>query len=337
LSIHIGHHFFGAGNLGDDLMLAGFLRAAPPAWRGRLTCCVPHDRAALAARFPEVQWLPYEPGAREQAIRSCAAWLGLGGAPFQSNVSRWFVDHLAEEGRLCAAAGKPMYFLGVGVQDPASLELPELQAVIRQARRVWTRDDASADLLADRIPSVTVAAAADLAHLQLAALPPPRAEAGRFTAALNFEFAEWPGLAGALRATDALAVRERVWAAQEARDLPGAERWLHARLPESERARWRLQPVETLAAWPSGEWQLSSRYHGTLIGAWAGSRAVVIGTNAKLRAAAAETGYPLAAGDDPHPAWTELFGRSRPPDPARLQGRARLAAQACAEFFAAVG
>ena len=25
LRLHIGHHFFGAGNVGDDLMLAGFL------------------------------------------------------------------------------------------------------------------------------------------------------------------------------------------------------------------------------------------------------------------------------------------------------------------------
>ena len=42
MRIHLGHHFYGAGNLGDDLMLEGFLRALeeqePGAEIGRASC-----------------------------------------------------------------------------------------------------------------------------------------------------------------------------------------------------------------------------------------------------------------------------------------------------------
>jgi len=50
--------------------------------------------------------------------------------------------------RACAAARKPMYFLGVGGQDPAAYALPEIRAVCTQAEKIWTRDAATADTLA---------------------------------------------------------------------------------------------------------------------------------------------------------------------------------------------
>jgi polysaccharide pyruvyl transferase WcaK-like protein len=348
LSIHIGHHFFGAGNVGDDLMLAGFLRTVPETYRGKLTCCVPFDRSALALRFPEVEWLPYDDGSRNRAIRSCQVWLGLGGSPFQSAVSRWFVDHLAQEARLCEQAGKPMYFLGVGGQDPAAFEVPEIQSICRQARTVWTRDQATADRVAKIGGSAKVAA--DLAHVHLAAVPPPAARSGRLTAVLNFDFADWPGLPAFLKGFDALNAGERVWAAQESRELPGAERWLHARLSAPEQALWRLQPIErgsvadSLSAWPTGEWQISSRYHATLVAAWAGSKTVVLATNEKLRGAASETRFPLVemnAGRHASEIASQVIRLFQEPPPPHsrdhLQRHAALAAKACAEFFAAVG
>jgi hypothetical protein len=92
-----------------------------------------------------------------------------------------------------------------------------------------------------------------------------------------------------------------VWLAQESRELPGAERVLHAGLPAAEQARWRLvvpdEPgaplADSLARWPSGEWLVTSRYHAALAGAWARSKVIVISTNEKLRAAARELGCPL--------------------------------------------
>src|SRR5262245_9671031 len=120
-TIHIGHHFFGAGNFGDDLMLQGFLDACA----GRedtFTCCMPFG--SQHRRFPRVEWRSYEAAAREQSVRDCDVWLGLGGTPFQSDSGPWFLEHLAEELELCRRFRKPMYFLGVGVGNREALADP---------------------------------------------------------------------------------------------------------------------------------------------------------------------------------------------------------------------
>ena len=349
-TIHLGHHFYGAGNLGDDFLLAGFLAA----WEGApgrgsrgaaLTCCVPSPREPLARRFPQVDWRPYDEATRRRSIEACDAWLGLGGSPFQSAVSRWFSDHLGAEARWCAAAGKPMFFLGIGGQDPDAYAVDELRAAARQAKSIWTRDPLTAEALVRIGASASrVHGGADLAHVYFADNPPPPARTGRLAAVLNFDYGTWPGLDTALAALARLPAKERVWLAQESRPLPGAERWLFDQLTPAERARWRLQPAdipgaslaETLARWPSAEWMLSSRFHATLAAAWAGSRAVVIGTNAKLAGVAKECGYPLLEPSADPAGLAEALQAAVPPDQAALAGRAAAARHAVDEFAAAI-
>src|SRR4051812_15245289 len=110
-------------------MLAGFLSAlrqlAPQA---TVTCCVPFAREPLAQRFPEITWLSYDDDQRARAIRGCDVWLGLGGSPFQSSLSRWFLDHLIAEAAACAREKKPMFFLGIGLQGTNDLASPEARA-----------------------------------------------------------------------------------------------------------------------------------------------------------------------------------------------------------------
>ena len=130
MRIHLGHHFYGAGNLGDDFMLAGFLAAMRPlAPAATLTCCVPFALPPLQQRFPAITWLPYDDATRTRAIADCDVWLGLGGSPFQSALSRWFVDHLVTEAEFCRRAAKPMFFLGVGVQQADELRDPDVRRI----------------------------------------------------------------------------------------------------------------------------------------------------------------------------------------------------------------
>lgn len=350
--IHLGHHFYGAGNLGDDFMLAGFLAAlrtlAPEA---RCTCCVPFPLPPLARRFPTLTWLPYTEADRARAIAGCDVWLGLGGSPFQSAQSRWFLDHLVGDADLCARARKPMYYLGVGVQTAAELAAPDVRRLCAQAAAIWTRDAASADRLQALLPAARIAAAADLAHLFFREVPPPAAAPGRVALVANFDYGAWPGQADALRALERLPATERLWLAQESRELPGAELCLHAALPNAERARWRLVSpeipgpptvasaeagaplTEVLARWPSPEWLLTARYHAALAGAWAGSKIVVLATNEKLRAAAHDIGAPLLPPDADEAAVARAFAAAVPAaPPLPLADRAFAA---CAAFCAA--
>lgn len=335
--IHLGHHFYGAGNLGDDFMLAGFLRALRElAPNVRCTGSVPFDREPLTRRFPEVEWLPYEDVRRDEAVAACDAWLGLGGSPFQAAQSRWFVDHLKAEAARCERWGKPRFFLGVGVQEEAELRDPEVRALAAGAAGIWTRDVDSAERLGAVSGAVT--AAADLAHILFAAEPPPVARPGRVTLVANFDYREWSGGPACLAAIEGLRPDERVWLAQESRDLPGAERALHGSLPEAERARWRLMiadepgaPLgEVMRRWPSGEWLVTARYHSAIAGAWAGSKVVVVGTNEKLRGVASALGTPLVTPRADSNAMRAALEAAAPcPAPGRL---AEQAWAACREF-----
>ncbi len=339
MRIHLGHHFYGAGNLGDDFMLAGFLtalRALAPA--ARFTCCVPFALAPLQRRFPTITWLPYDEPGRRRAIAGCDVWLGLGGSPFQSAQSRWFVDHLVAEASTCAHERKPMFFLGVGVQTAAELDVADVRRICARAIGIWTRDATSAARLRALASPPPVAAGADLAHIYFRDTPPPPAAAGRVTLVVNFDHGTWTGQTSCLGAIDRLPAGERVWLAQESRELPGAERVLFAALPATEQARWRLHTPElpgapldeALARWPSGEWLVTSRYHAALAGAWSGSRVVIISTNEKLRAAAVELALAAIPPDADLASATRALataGAAAPP-----VALAESAFAACAEF-----
>lgn len=339
MRLHLGHHFYGAGNLGDDFMLAGFLRALrhlrPEA---RLTANIPFPLVPVQARTPEIDWQPDELTRRQQNIQQCDAWLGLGGSPFQSALSRWFIDHLIADAALCRAAGKPMFYLGVGVQSAQDPSVPEVQQLCRQAAGIWTRDAASASRLRALTDMGPVGAAADLAHIFFQATPPPPALRGRVTLVANFDYGAWAGRDACLRAVDHLRPTTRVWLAQESRELPGAERALHAALPESERAQWQLvsperagAPLgEVLGHWPSGEWLITSRFHAAIAGAWAGSKIVVIGINEKLRSIARDLDTPLIEPDADEATVLAALRSARPSPPPTAF--AQQAWQACEAF-----
>ncbi|MBI5766605.1 MAG: hypothetical protein HZA93_02340 [Verrucomicrobia bacterium] len=284
--------------------------------------------------------MPYDPARRAQAIADCDVWLGLGGSPFQSAQNRWFIDHLLDDAALCTRENKAMFYLGIGVQTATELAVPDTQHLIAKAAGIWTRDQRSAEriqTLPDRPDQVE--AAADLAHVFFRANQPPAAVSERVTLVPNFDYATWSGQSATLEAISALPVRDRVWLAQESRELPGAERALHAALPESEKGRWRLASpdlpgaplAQVLSLWPSGGWLVSARYHAALAGAWARSRIVIIDTNEKLRAAAHELSASLISADAPAATVARALVQATPATPPVASADRALAA--CAAFL----
>lgn len=323
-------------------MLAGFLRAmddlAPAA---RYTCAVPFPLEPLQRRFPKIEWLAYDASSRERCIAECDAWLGLGGSPFQSAQSRWFLDHLIADAALCRRHAKRMYFLGVGVQTEQELGAAELRAIIDEAAAIWTRDVVSAERIRSIASGTPIEAAADVAHLLFEANQAPNPTCRRVTVVPNFDYQYWFGLPAFLSAINEIQPNDRIWLAQESRNLPGAERALFESLPKGERQQWRLvcpdvpgTPIaEAIASWPSGEWLVTARYHAAIAGAWSGSKVVVIETNEKLRAIARELGVPTISPDATTGEVLTALRLSRVLE--RPAAQARRAIRACAAFVTA--
>lgn len=355
--IHIGHHFFGAGNLGDDLMLGGFLAAIPPHSGIELSCCVPFDRARLENRFPLVKWLPYDEATRVEAIRTCDVWLGLGGSPFQCSVSRWFIDHLEQERALCRRFDKPMDFLGVGGQDPDAYVLPEIKSLCQQAEHIWTRDAHTANILSGTLGSSKVTEASDISHIWLSIHRPNTAAKGRIVVTVNFDYQNWPPLNSLVTQLSALPARERLWVAQEQRPLPGAEIALHASLQEAQRAQWKLVEIDPVSSqdnttgnnlrqrtlidctnnWPTGEWLLSSRFHSAIVGAWAGSKILVLETNLKLKDIAKTLDCKRISLDEKPADIAKKLERATPVSDCQLNALAEKAKDSCKSFFHSIG
>ena len=304
--IHIGHHFFGSGNVGDDFMLAGFMSEIDFS-KVELTCCIPYELAPLQSRFPQVKWLPYDFSIRSECIKYSDAWLGLGGSPFQNAVSRWFIDHLLEELTICNSYNIPMYFLGVGAQDEEAFSSPDVATIINNATAFWTRDTTTYKYVKEKKLGISnVYNGADLAHIFFSHCQFPEIKPNSISLTLNFDYQAWPNLRPTIDILDLLKASEFRWVTQEERMLNGAELHLYQQLTKSQQSKWTsyslakpgLSLKEIASTWPSSEWSLTSRYHSTLAAAWYGSKTTVLATNLKLQSAAIDCGFnalPLSA------------------------------------------
>jgi ADP-heptose:LPS heptosyltransferase/polysaccharide pyruvyl transferase WcaK-like protein len=289
IRIHIGHHFYGAGNVGEDLMIAGFIRRLKERkLEVSLTCCSQFSLLSQSKRFPEITW--YDMSRKEELLSQSDIWLGLGGAAFQSDVGDWLFDHLACEVSLCQRWNKPVFFLGVGLNNPEAAAHPHLVHIMKGARRVWTRDDNSAEWLSALQPK-KVELGADLSHLELRHLrfdPPEKDKTGII---LVFDQLLQPDLSP-LETRISKSSAEYRWLVQEVRKLPGSELELikklsvaastplTARIPNYELAS---SAEELIRCWGTPERLISNRYHATLIGAWMGARIVLVDRNMKIR------------------------------------------------------
>ena len=343
--VHLGHHFFGAGNLGDDLMLAGFLEAARPDWLRNviLTCCIPYDATSQRLRFPEIKWLPYDDATRTACIERADVWLGLGDTPFQATGGHtWFLDHLGQEAAWCRQYGKPMFYLGVGVNERAAADHPQVRALVKQAEQLWMRDENSAEMLRPLAPPGKITAHADLAHLALAAMrfPAPAPEALGFV--LNFEDPaqfRLERLAALAHAAGAWRLR---WLAQEIRPLPGSETVLHAQLPADARARAPLRLPDyargisaraLLTGWEGVGSLFVSRYHAALTGAWMGAKVAVFARNDKVAGAARQLGLPTVASLDDPAAILNAVRSAQPAERGLLLDLTAEVRESCGSFF----
>ena len=333
LRIHIGHHFFGAGNIGDDFMLAGFLATAREMLGSvELTCCVPFPLGPLLRRFPEIEWLPLNDALRDACVRECDVWLGLGDTPFQIDAGPWMLDHLAAEAARCRALGRPMFFLGVGVESPDVFAFPQVDKILSETTRIFTRDGGSAALLRAQMDPDRVEEGADLAHVFLQELARSPIEKGTIAFTLNFESASQYSKESVNSLVENFGAQRSLWQVQEVRPLPGSEMALLDALRPDLRNRLILckpdyvsaRTVESLVAvWESPEVWCTSRYHAALAGAWAGARTIAIERSAKIRFGAEQVGLEMISSITDQSAIRRAVSQAEPASRARLAGLAR--------------
>ncbi|MGD1067917.1 MAG: polysaccharide pyruvyl transferase family protein, partial [Vulcanimicrobiaceae bacterium] len=343
MRLFVGLDYFGAGNMGDDLMLAGFLHVlATQAPQADVTICTPHDIASQRLRFPSVRWLAGDESTRESAAREADVWLGLGDTPFQLDSGPSSLDLLMRECERCARLGLPMVFLGAGCESAAAADDPRTQHVLAHAARVWTRDARSAELLAAHAPRDLVVTGADLAHAYLGSVTPPATEPGIFGLLLAFERAgtlDVDAVEGVVAARAALTTR---WLVQEARSFPFTERFLYAMLSGAVRAGVSSTALDYardslatyLAAYGAPETVVSSRYHGTLVAAWHGARVAVVARSGKLLGAADDLDLPSAERVTDAGTLERLIDEAHPVDVSRLRALHERALAMCKAFFA---
>ncbi len=346
LHVHIGHHFFGSGNVGDDLMLAGFLEAARAGWlqSATLSCCTAQDIRSQSRRFPEIEWLPYNALTRAASIERCDAWLGLGDTPFQATGGEtWFLDHLCDEAAWCRQYGVPMFYLGVGVNERSTADYPQMRTLIGQAERLWMRDEASVDMLRSLTTPGQATAHADLGHLAMESMEFAPPEPGTLGLVMNFEDPTQFRLEQLDALVRAAGPDWRVrWLAQEVRPINGSETRLHGLLPPDVQALAPLwtpdyararTPHALLAGWEGVGSLFVTRYHASLTGAWMGARVAVFARSDKVAGVARQLGLTVVPSLDDPAAILRAVREAEPVERRRLLDLAALTREACEDFF----
>jgi hypothetical protein len=308
----IAFDFWGAGNMGDDLMMAGFLEGLDHCGvrpKGLLWSLSAFDIASQRKRFPGIEWFSSKDRASlDRLLASTELLLGVGDTPFQITCGDWFLRHLEHVFRN-KRAGTEAIFINVGAEEEVLPRAGEFAAILRQLSRCSTRDAFSHSVLhrLDAERSTLLLPGGDLAHISLERL------SGTIAVERKFPLGVVLGI-DTLSGNDLDAIRGYLGTAHapvafitgDLRDGPGFEshlfktwtgRWF-SRLRRQLTLRhrdYRSCSLEELVL-PLAECEtiLSSRLHGILAAAWLGCRVAAIGRSSKVVAFAEQLGVPCA-------------------------------------------
>lgn len=305
--IRLGFHIYGAGNVGDDLMLDGFLSAWPE--REKLVSKHPlQSLRVLRRRFPGIAWHP--PTAR---LPDYHWWLGVGDTPIQILSTLYFLRYLEKEFALRRHRDCEFGMIGIGAEAEARQYAARFRKVLERCAFIATRDAMTAEVICEglKVKSVPLMVGADLAHLFLARQKwPTPCRRRHIELAVNYyseriqpEYSR--AVARYLNAA-ARAGREVAFLAHEVRtQYPGLEMdqvrsW--ARQPDCKLRGvrvlspdyWRAATTgELVAVYDEIQTVVSARYHALLSAAWSGCRVCGIGRSSKIRGLCEELNIPL--------------------------------------------
>lgn len=164
--IFLSFDFYGAGNIGDDLMLEGFLDCFSDT-DFEFHCCIPRNHLHQQYRFGKVKFADYKE--RAEISEKCKIWIGVGDTPVQVKSGDWFINRLEADSEQLKGINPDYYFTGIGAEKEAAERKETFNKILKGVNHIWTRDNATTDILLNdfRISPDKVSTSSDLANISL--------------------------------------------------------------------------------------------------------------------------------------------------------------------------
>ena len=309
LSILMGFVFYGAGNIGDDLMVAGFTNALSqlkPDSQPKLYSTSAFDVPSQKKRFPQIFWRHrdenyiYNPNLIEY-------WAGVGDTPFQLTCGTWFLDLLLSDIESIKKFRRRV-LVGIGAETEIQPKIREFSLIAKIFDRIYARDEHSKRILVEGlgVKDDCIFAGSDLANISLPNILENKHAEKKFKLGLI--------VAGdTLTKTDIseiekfIAVQDEplAFVAGETRMGNSCERFIFRKFTRFPWSKVRGKAILQVPDYHNGslyeliqpivecETILSTRYHGLLAAAWAGCKVAAIARSSKVTALAEVLGIPF--------------------------------------------
>lgn len=313
-SAAVGFDHFGAGNIGDDVTLAGLLEALRLLRKSPLEihAASAFDIESQRSRFPQVRWraVARDPDAPFPFPGPLAdAWIGAGSTVFQLTCGTYILDSLTKH--LDAITGfRFKSLVCAGAESEILPRAADFSAVARVFDRISTRDAHTYRVFSEMLgaPAGKLFRAADLANVAMDALkegpfPEPEFDVGVILAGDTLDEEEIREAASFIASAPATVA----FVANDVRKIPKHECGIYAGMTRFPWSRVRRRSVLLVPDFRSPSVAgllepiarcrtvISSRYHGVLIAAWLGKRVAAVNRSSKLTALSSEWGIPSCA------------------------------------------
>ena len=171
-SVAVGFDFWGHGNIGDDLMIAGFQKALS-SYQGvqfKTNIATNYFIESQLIRFPQISWHRKLPdNAPNQVAGIHSTWVGPGATPFQLTCGDYVLKYFLEQLPYIKTFDRKC-LVNVGAEQEIEPEKEKFSLVANSFDKISTRDQHSADILIKTlgVPKSKVYVGADLANIILA-------------------------------------------------------------------------------------------------------------------------------------------------------------------------
>jgi polysaccharide pyruvyl transferase WcaK-like protein len=311
-AIGIGFDFYGAGNVGDDLMISGFAEAISVLQADRdskILATTNWDITSQVIRFPEIEWILRKDLVNQSGFDSTKidCWAGVGDTPFQQTAGDWFLSFLLAELDTIKKFRQKV-LISVGAEVEISSKAKEFSLVAQVFDRISTRDEHSYNIIVDMlgVPEDKVYCGSDLAHISLPKLISDANVHKYFELGLIIP-------SSSLSMHDMAAVKKFIVTrenpvsiiANDVRVDVFSEQDLLKKISRLPWSRVKNNTILQVPDYAKGtlydliqpvcacETIITARYHGLLTAAWAGCKVAAVGSNSKVSALATELDIPV--------------------------------------------